>query len=73
MKVGGTPGALILERIAREGRIEEIPKDLHHKVADFMDSHLVLCYRNADDWYQVHPLVHDFVLELAAKAKGGPT
>ncbi len=73
MKVGGTPGALILERIAREGTIEEIPEDLHHKVADFMDSHLVLCYRNADDWYQVHPLVHEFVLELAAEAKDEPT
>ncbi len=73
MKVGGVPGALILERIAREGRIEKIPENLHHQVAGFMDSRLVLCYRNADDWYQVHPLVHEFVLELAAEAKDEPT
>lgn len=33
--------------------------------ARFLDTHLVLCYRNGEEWYDVHPLVHDEVLEQA--------
>jgi len=32
----------------------------------FLDSHLVLCYRNGDEWFDVHPLVRDEVARLVA-------
>ena len=30
-------------------------------LARFFDTHLVLCYRNGDEWYNVHPLVAEQV------------
>lgn len=35
-------------------------------LARFLDTHLVLCYRNGEEWYNVHPLVRDEVLRKAA-------
>lgn len=51
-------------------------------LARFLDTHLVLCYRNGEEWYDVHPLVADVVKEqaeaiakraAAAKAAGPAT
>lgn len=36
------------------------------RLVTFLDSHLVLCYRNGDEWFDVHPLVRDEVARLAA-------
>ncbi len=36
------------------------------RLVTFLDSHLVLCYRNGEEWYDVHPLVRDEVARLAA-------
>ena len=33
-------------------KIEELPR-----LARFFDTHLVLNYRNDDDWYDIHPLI----------------
>lgn len=35
-------------------------------LARFFDSHVVLCYRDGPEWYDVHPLVRDHVLRQAA-------
>lgn len=34
-------------------------------LARFLDTHLVLCYWNGHEWYDVHPLVRDIVREQA--------
>jgi hypothetical protein len=36
------------------------------RLVTFLDSHLVLCYRNGEEWYDVHPLVREEVARLAA-------
>ena len=33
----------------------------------FFDTHLVLCHRNGDEWYDVHPLIKEQVREQAAR------
>jgi hypothetical protein len=40
-----------------------------HDLARYFDSHLALSYRNGQDWYDIHPLVRDFVHQQAAVAK----
>ena len=35
-------------------------KSLYH-LSRFFDTHMVLCYRTDDDWYDVHPLLRDEV------------
>ena len=34
-------------------------------LARFFDTHLALCYRNGDEWYDVHPLISDHVASQA--------
>ncbi len=36
-------------------------------LARFLDTHLVLCYRNGDKWYDLHPLIRDAVLAQVAR------
>ncbi|NJL27117.1 MAG: hypothetical protein HC897_04135 [Thermoanaerobaculia bacterium] len=38
-------------------------------LARYFDSHLVLCYQNGREWYDVHPIVREVVLEQAARQK----
>jgi hypothetical protein len=59
-----------LQRIAEtyDAALEEIAR--LPRLVTFLDSHLVLCYRNGDEWYDVHPLVRDEVAQLAASAGG---
>jgi hypothetical protein len=33
----------------------------------FFDTHVVLCYRNGPEWYDVHPLIKEHVLAQAAE------
>ena len=47
--------------------LQELPS-----LARFFDTHLVLCYRNGDEWYDVHPLVKEHV-QLQADALEPPT
>lgn len=44
------------------------------ELARFLDTHLALCYRNGDEWYDVHPLIVPAIEKLvanAAKRDGG--
>jgi hypothetical protein len=38
-------------------------------LARFLDTHRVLCYRNGTEWFDVHPLIRDAVLEQAAAVR----
>jgi hypothetical protein len=60
--------ALWLKRIAEThdvslAEIERLPR-----LVTFLDSHLVLCYRNGEDWYDVHPLVREEIASIAERA-----
>ena len=39
-------------------------------LARFFDTHLALCYRNGDEWYDVHPLIAEHVIEQADEDPG---
>ena len=38
-------------------------------LARFFDTHLALCYRNGEEWYDVHPLVAEHVIDQANRAR----
>lgn len=55
----------LLERILNTGSLEGLAHDEYPYLAHLMDNYVVLCYRNGDGWYEVHPLVRDTVRRLA--------
>ncbi len=59
--------AVRLARVAetRELRFADARQEIE-VLSRFLDTHLVHCYRNGSCWYDVHPLVRDRVIELAA-------
>lgn len=61
--------AALLYQIMEQGSIEAIAEEDRADLAQLMDQYLVLCYRNGDDWYEVHPLVRDYVRETVARAE----
>ena len=46
--------------------------DRLHDLARFFYTHMVLCYRNGEEWYDVHPLIADYVETLAQTAPRAP-
>lgn len=60
--------AVWLQRIAETHEVSLRDIDRLPRLVTFLDSHLVLCYRNGEDWYDVHPLVRDEVARIAANA-----
>ena len=46
---------------AKLRNLQELPS-----LARFFDTHLVLCYRNGNEWYDVHPLIREQVQMQAA-------
>ena len=57
--------ALWLAQIARTHTASLETNALVGDLARFFDTHLVLCYFDGEEWYDVHPLVRDIVLEQA--------
>ena len=54
-----------LHRVANTHRAELIEGgDLGH-LSRFFDTHLILCYRNGEEWFDVHPLITEHVREIA--------
>jgi len=42
-------------------------------LARFLDTHMILCYRNGHEWYDVHPLIAEVVRDqAAARTQGRP-
>jgi hypothetical protein len=60
--------ALWLARISRlrEPSLPSGHPDIISRFALFLDVHLVLLFRNGEDWYDVHPLIREYVEQLAA-------
>ncbi len=61
--------ALWLERIALSHEASLGDDKLLPKLAHFLETGLVLCYRNGPEWYDVHPLIREIVIEQAARIK----
>lgn len=62
-------GARWLASIAQSHRTALAKTEDLPDLARFFDTHLALCYRNGDEWYDVHPLISDHV---ASQAKNEP-
>lgn len=61
--------AIWLARIAKthEAGLQDIAQ--LPNFARFLDTHMALCYRNGEEWYDVHPLIYDQVIKQAAEAE----
>jgi hypothetical protein len=59
--------ALWLARVAATHDTALATTDKLPDLARFLDTHLVLCYKNGDFWYDVHPLIADHVQAQAAR------
>jgi hypothetical protein len=44
-----------------------------NRLARFLDSHFVLYFINADEWYDIHPLIRDEVAEVVQAATPTPS
>jgi hypothetical protein len=62
----------LLLRILDQGTVEGLGEQEYGFLGRFMDSYVVLCYRNGDGWYEVHSLARQLVSRLAA-AIAAPT
>lgn len=58
-----------LQRIADDHDASLLEISKLPRLVTFLDSHLVLCYRNGDEWFDVHPLVRNEIAALVAAAK----
>lgn len=58
-----------LERIRTTHNVELDGQEKLHELARFYDLHLVLTYRNGDEWVSVHPLIAGQVQRQAAALK----
>lgn len=56
--------------LSRVAHTHDAQLPTHEKLPDlsrYFDTHLLLCYRNGDEWYDIHPLIRDAVEELVSR------
>jgi len=58
-----------LARVAESNQPELVGQDELPELSRFFDTHLILCYRNGEDWFDVHPLIKQAVQEQARRAE----
>jgi len=58
-----------LSRVARSHEAELSEANDLPDLSRYFDTHLLLCYRNGVEWYDIHPLIADKVRELAARVQ----
>ena len=61
--------ALRLARIADSYQVDLEKLAALPSLSRFFDTHLVLCYRNGEEWYDVHPLVREHVRAQAEQVR----
>ncbi len=49
--------AVLIERVRRTGNLVPLEQKDLKVLAGLLENFIVLCYRNGEDWYDVHPLV----------------
>lgn len=52
----------LLQKIAKTQDLDALERDERGQLFRHLDAGLVLCYLNGEFWYDVHPLVKDYVL-----------
>lgn len=57
----------LLRDILAYGELPGMSRSQLPVLASLLDDFTVLCYRNGDGWYDVHPLVRDKLIELLAR------
>ncbi|EDM79953.1 hypothetical protein PPSIR1_22966 [Plesiocystis pacifica SIR-1] len=57
--------AVLLRDIEARGTLDLADASLHHRVSTFLDTHVVLAYRNGTEWYGVHPVIREDVRRRA--------
>ncbi len=62
-----------LAQMMKTHRAELPTADSLADLARFFDTHLVLCYRNGEEWFDVHPLVQERVQQHVDTTNGKPT
>lgn len=60
--------AVWLKRVADTHQTGLVERQHLAELARFLETHLILCYRNGSEWYDVHPLVLEQVRTQAATA-----
>jgi hypothetical protein len=60
-------GIALLDSIRRHGNLDGMKHADLPQLARYMDTQIVLCYRNGEGWYELHPLVHNYVARRAAE------
>jgi hypothetical protein len=63
--------ALWLDRIRQSGTTQLEDGRRLHELARFFDTHLVLTYRNGEEWWFVHPLLEKHIEEQASAYRAG--
>ncbi len=46
-------------------------RDKLPELARFLETHLILCYRNGKEWYDVHPLITGQLRSQSARTQVG--
>lgn len=59
-----------LQRIAETHEVSLADIERLPRLVTFLDSLLVLCYRNGDEWYDVHPLVRQEIAQISQSSIG---
>lgn len=57
--------ALWLARVAQKHKASLVDQEHLPTLAKFLDTHVVLCYRDGPEWFDVNPLIKDIVLKQA--------
>ncbi|MCA9707414.1 MAG: hypothetical protein KDK70_16300 [Myxococcales bacterium] len=60
-----------LHQVARSHEAELPAHDELPELSRYFDTHLLLCYRNGDEWYDLHPLIQETVERLAVREPAG--
>jgi hypothetical protein len=60
-----------LDQVARSHSCELEESDDLPDFARFLDTHMVLCYHNGHEWYDVHPLIAEVVREQVGRLGKG--
>ncbi|MBL4684793.1 MAG: hypothetical protein JKY37_09410 [Nannocystaceae bacterium] len=58
-----------LRQVARTHEAELPAHDKLPELSRYFDTHLLLCYRNGDEWYDLHPLIRETVERLSDPEK----
>lgn len=61
-----------LSQVARTHEAELPAHEELPELSRYFDTHLLLCYRNGDEWYDLHPLIRETVDRLATRSQDAP-